>query len=76
MNQANSQLQQLHWVSLGAVGILLFMILIVALPVRGIEDIRQGALSTAEVINQTSTALEEQTAVSQDVASQVKMLPV
>lgn len=37
-----------------------------------IEEIRNGAISTADVINQTSTALEEQTAVSQDVAQQIE----
>ncbi|WP_114417101.1 methyl-accepting chemotaxis protein [Marinospirillum perlucidum] len=37
-----------------------------------IEEIRNGAISTADVINQTSTALEEQTSVSQDVAQQVE----
>ncbi|SFX78349.1 methyl-accepting chemotaxis protein [Marinospirillum alkaliphilum] len=37
-----------------------------------IEEVRNGAISTADVINQTSSALEEQTAVSQDVAQQVE----
>lgn len=37
-----------------------------------IEEVRNGAISTADVINQTSSALEEQTAVSQDVAKQVE----
>lgn len=41
---------------------------------QAIEEIRRGALATADIINQTSTALEEQTAVSQDVACQVESI--